>query len=65
MKAALYYPYLTIQNEGLLKQALLYWDQIEVITPFVRVEMPHDKKLQEATEIIVRPHNTIWQQTQC
>jgi hypothetical protein len=56
MKAALYYPFLRIQNEGLLKQALLFWDQLEVITPRNHVEMPHAKELCEATELIVRPH---------
>jgi hypothetical protein len=28
---ALYYPHITIQNEGLLKNALLLWDQVELV----------------------------------
>ncbi len=56
MKSALYYPYLRIQNEGLLKQALLFWDQIEVITPYEMVDKPQAPHLYEATDLIVRPH---------
>jgi hypothetical protein len=56
MKTALYYPYLRIQNEGLLKQALLFWDQIEVITPFEHLEEPRTVEWREATDLIVRPY---------
>ena len=31
--AALYYPFIDIQNEKWLKTALLYWDEIRTIVP--------------------------------
>jgi hypothetical protein len=55
MKAAIYYPYLRVQTRGLMKHALLFWDQLEVITPFERAESPDDKELAAATEILVKP----------
>lgn len=55
MKAAVYYPYLRVQTHGLMKHALLFWDQLEIITPFGNVESPDDKELAAATEILVQP----------
>ena len=31
--SALYYPYMRVQDEGLLKTALLLWDELHYITP--------------------------------
>src|SRR5436190_10469800 len=36
---ALYYPHIAIENEGLLKNALLLWDNVELICPFG--DFPH------------------------
>jgi hypothetical protein len=36
---ALYYPHITLDNERLLKNALILWDQVELICPFP--EFPH------------------------
>jgi hypothetical protein len=55
MKAAVYYPYLRVQTRGLMKHALLFWDHLEVITPFDHAEFPDDKELAAATEILVKP----------
>ena len=53
---ALYYPHITIQNEELLKNALLLWDNIELICPFD--EFPsrsNDLDCQSALDTIARP----------
>ncbi|MDE2703973.1 MAG: hypothetical protein OXI35_02825 [Gemmatimonadota bacterium] len=53
---ALYYPHIAIQNEGLLKNALLLWDNIELICPFG--ELPRrskDLNYQSAFSSIARP----------
>jgi hypothetical protein len=62
MQTALYYPYLRIKDEGLLKRALLFWDQVEVITPFHDVDKPEDKSLWEATDLVgpVRGQNKVF-----
>ena len=55
MKAAVYYPYLRVQTHGLMKHALLFWDHLEIITPFGNVEPQDDKELAAASEILVKP----------
>src|SRR5208282_1069981 len=57
MKAAIYYPYLQVQTHGLMKHALLFWDQLEVITPFDKIDLPNDKELAVASELLVKPCN--------
>jgi hypothetical protein len=34
MLSAIYYPHTAVRDEGFLKHALLYWDEIEYISPF-------------------------------
>lgn len=54
--SALYYPFLTVRNEGLLKHALLYWDHLDVIDPFNLKKLPSDEKLKEAAALVLNPH---------
>jgi hypothetical protein len=56
MKAAIYYPHLTIQSEGLLKRALLFWDQVEIITPHDGFDFRPTNGFREAIELIAKPH---------
>jgi hypothetical protein len=55
MHTAIYYPYVSIEEPPLLKQALFLWDKLEVITPqgFPRQTSFKDKELSEAAELIV------------
>jgi hypothetical protein len=57
MRSALYYPHTTIQNERILKRALLLWDSVEFIVPWEGFR-PHygRKQLAEAAEIVAKPH---------
>lgn len=53
---ALYYPHIAIENEGLLKNALLLWDKVELICPFDEFPFaPHDPEQRAAFETIARP----------
>ena len=53
---ALYYPHIIIQNEGLLKNALLLWDNIELICPFDNFPSRSDNlDCQNAFDAIARP----------
>jgi hypothetical protein len=40
---ALYYPWIDIKNEGWLKNALLYWEQVQTIVP-ASIEQPYSTK---------------------
>ena len=40
---ALYYPWIEIKNEGWLKNALLYWEQVQTIVP-ASIEQPYNTK---------------------
>lgn len=40
---ALYYPWIDIRNEGWLKNALLYWEQVQTIVP-ASIEQPYSTK---------------------
>jgi hypothetical protein len=54
--AALYYPHIAIENEGLLKNALMLWDIVELICPFEAFPyLPEDPDRRAAFEIIARP----------
>lgn len=54
--SALYYPHIAIENEGLLKNALFLWDQVELICPFEAFPYPpHDPDQRTAFEAIARP----------
>ncbi|HTC03038.1 MAG TPA: hypothetical protein VK749_06525 [Xanthobacteraceae bacterium] len=57
MRSALYYPHTHIQNEGLIKNALLLWDRLEYIVPWNHFR-PHyrDRHIAEAMELIGVPH---------
>jgi hypothetical protein len=58
MFTALYYPHTAIQDENFLKHALLYWDQIEYISPyhgFDPVRDYHNPAVREALRI-TKPH---------
>jgi hypothetical protein len=49
---ALYYPYITISNEAVLKNALLLWDHIETIGPTIHSHRNHE--IAQASELVVR-----------
>jgi hypothetical protein len=55
MYSALYYPHTSVQNPGLIRTALLFWDELHYIVPWegftVRYEDPEE---QEALELIGR-----------
>ena len=54
--AALYYPHIAIENEGLLKNALILWDLVELICPFEAFPyLPDDPDRRAAFETIARP----------
>jgi hypothetical protein len=54
--AALYYPHIAIENEGLLKNALFLWDQVELICPFEAFPYhPQDPDHRAAFDAIARP----------
>lgn len=48
----LYYPYINIPNSVWLKQMLLYWDEIGIITPYEYIQNPD--KLDNHTRQLVR-----------
>jgi hypothetical protein len=58
MLSALYFPHTQIKDIGLLKQALLLWDQIEYIVP--DKEWQHkrsdDNVFNEVIDIVAKPH---------
>lgn len=57
MRSALYYPHTRIQNEELLKTALLLWDQLELIVPDPGYKgIYHDKRIAKAVEMIGVAH---------
>lgn len=54
--SALYYPHITIENEGLLKNAMFLWDRIEVICPFGDFPFrPHAEDHRAAFDLIAHP----------
>jgi hypothetical protein len=54
--AALYYPHISIESEGLLKNSLFLWDQIELICPFETFPyLPDDPEKRAAFQTIARP----------
>jgi hypothetical protein len=54
--SALYYPHISIENEGLLKNALFLWDQIELICPFENLPyQPENPEQRAAFASIARP----------
>jgi len=57
MRSALYYPHTEIQSEGLLKTALLLWDQVYVIAPWENF-IPNyaSSDTREAFELIGKCH---------
>ena len=55
-RTALYYPYISINNVGLLKNALLLWDKVELICPFDALPSTlQDPELQSAFDLLARP----------
>lgn len=53
---ALYYPHIAIENEGLLKNALLLWDNVELICPFGQFPRePNGSAQRDAFAVIARP----------
>jgi hypothetical protein len=56
MRSALYYPHTTIENEGLVKTALLLWDRLEFIVPWENFRPHHaDRQMARALELIGVP----------
>lgn len=54
--AALYYPHIAIESEGLLKNALILWDVVQLICPFDAFQyLPDDPDRRAAFEAIARP----------
>jgi hypothetical protein len=60
MYSALYYPHATLNSVDILRDALLFWDQLDVIVPEkgwpVSSRYPLDRNGQEALELIGVPH---------
>ena len=57
MRSALYYPHTELENVGLLKTALLLWDQLEFIVPDASYGFAYNHKLvAEAVEMIGVKH---------
>ena len=57
MRSALYYPHTKIQSERLLKTALLFWDNLYVIVPWVGYQPLYDlPQANEAFSIVGRCH---------
>jgi hypothetical protein len=57
MRSALYYPHTTIENEGLVKTALLMWDRLEFIVPWKQFKPEYDDpKIERAIELIGYAH---------
>ena len=58
MRSALYYPHTKVQSEQLLKTALLLWDNLYVIVPWVGYQPLYDlPQANEAFSIIGRCHH--------
>jgi hypothetical protein len=58
MYSALYYPHTKIQDEEILKQALLLWDHIDVITPYDNFKLESDTaEAAQALELVARPRS--------
>jgi hypothetical protein len=57
MRSALYYPFTSVEDEALIKTALLLWDRLEFIVPWqsFRPEY-HNRNIQQAMELIGVPH---------
>jgi len=56
-RTAMYYPHIAIDNERFLKNSLLLWDQIELITPFGHLETEAvSTRFRPAFELLARPH---------
>lgn len=54
--SALYYPHLSIGNEGLLKNALLLWDRVELICPFGELPYwPNTDDQRAAFKLLAQP----------
>jgi hypothetical protein len=57
MRSALYYPHTHISDTGLIKTALLLWDQLEYIVPWKHFHTRYsDHHIAEAMELIGQPH---------
>jgi hypothetical protein len=57
MRSALYYPHTHIQNESLIKTALLLWDRLEYIVPWDHFRSRYKERwIAEAMELIGVPH---------
>jgi hypothetical protein len=58
MRSALYYPHTEVENAGLLKTALLLWDQLEFIVPYPEYEFSYqDRLVAEAVELVGVKHS--------
>jgi hypothetical protein len=56
MRSALYYPHTTIENEGLVKTALLLWDRLEFIVPWQGFQPRYrDRQMARAMELVGAP----------
>lgn len=57
MYTALYYPHINIENDNLIRNALLLWDKLEYISPSLdRMPWHKNPDYQEALSIIAEPH---------
>ncbi len=55
-QTALYYPHISLENEALLKNALLLWDNVEILCPFDAFpRLPKTAELHDAFSLIARP----------
>ena len=56
MRSALYYPHVSVENESLVKTALLLWDRLEFIVPFRGFKPEYQNPLMaRAMELIGAP----------
>ncbi len=57
MRSALYYPHTTIEDEALVKTALILWDRLEFIVPWRGFRPDYDSRdIARAMELIGSPH---------
>ena len=57
MRSALYYPHTSIDDERLVKTALLLWDELEFIVPYAGFQPEYDnREIRRAMEMIGAPH---------
>ena len=57
MYSALYYPHIAINDNNLIRNALLLWDKLEYITPFKDITTwNNDEDYNNALSIISEPH---------